>query len=66
MFRLVPLPTPVAMKRVLACATNQSGVTNGRPFAERVATGGTMECRRKMRTSGSKGEDTAHTSRMVP
>ena len=38
---------------------------NGRPFAERVATCATIECRRKARTSGSKGEVTAQASRMA-
>jgi hypothetical protein len=36
-----------------------------RSFPERVATSATIECRRKARTSGSKGDGTAHASRMV-
>jgi hypothetical protein len=65
-FRLVQLSAPVAMTSVAPSATNQSGVMNGRPVAERVATSATIESRRKARTSGSSGEGTAQTSRMAP
>jgi hypothetical protein len=54
--RPVQLWDPVVIKSVPPSATNQSGVMKGRAFGERVATSATIDCRRKARTSGSKGE----------